>query len=128
MNCAYCVEPAMTKQKITLRPQKEIISELLSISDRYQEVAEIFFVNTEFNIPGPKHSLGLIKDILSSHLNERFRFSSQFLPVQFTDEYVKHLSLAGFYVILTCDSFSDDILKNNNSPYRKKDIIQTLDL
>jgi len=128
MNCAYCVEPAMTKQRIALRPQKEIISELLSISDQYQEVSEIFFVNTEFNIPGPKHSLGLIKDILSNHLNERFRFSSQFLPVQFTDEYVKHLSLAGFYVILTCDSFSDDILKNNNSPYREKDIIQTLDL
>jgi len=127
MNCSYCVEPAMTKQKVTLRPQKEIINELLSISDHYQDVSEIFFVNTEFNIPGPRHSLALLKDILSNQLNERFRFSSQFLPLQFTEEYVRHLSLAGFYVILTCDSFFDEILNNNNSPYREKDIIQTLD-
>ncbi|WP_166405342.1 radical SAM protein, partial [Desulfonema ishimotonii] len=127
MNCAYCVEPRMT-DRVTVRPEEEIIHELVRIADQYPDVFEIFFVNTEFNIPTPDHSLGLVKQILARGLEKRFHFSSQFLPIRFNEEYAEHLSRAGFYVILTCDSFSDPILKLNNSPYREKDIVHTLDL
>ena len=128
MNCGYCVEPSMTGGKVIQRSEKEVVDELKHISENYEDVSEIFFVNTEFNTPTPEQSLNIIKEILFERLNERFRFSSQFLPIHFTEEYARLLSMAGFYVILTCDSFSDEVLAKNNSPYREKDIVQTLSL
>jgi len=128
MNCSYCVEPKITKNRFIQRPKKDIVNELVSISEKKNNISEIFFVNTEFNIPDPGYSLALLKDIIKNQLHKRFRFSSQFLPIDFSEEYVNHLSRAGFYVILTCDSFFDDILKKNNSPYREKHILNTLDL
>ena len=128
MNCGYCVEPSMTGGKVVRRPQKDVVQELGHISENYRDVSEIFFVNTEFNTPTSEQSQGIIEDILSKRLNERFRFSSQFLPFRFTEAYARLLSMAGFYVILTCDSFSDEVLENNRSPYREKDIVQTLSL
>jgi len=128
MNCSYCVEPKITKNRFIQRSKKEIVDELISISENGKNISEIFFINTEFNIPDPEYSLALLKDIIKNQMHKRFRFSSQFLPVGFSEDYVKYLSLAGFYVILTCDSFSDDILKKNNSPYREKHILNTLDL
>lgn len=128
MNCAYCVEPSMTGRRVTLRTPEAVIDELWYISENHPDISEIFFVNTEFNVPTPEQSLAILKAIVSNRLNERFRFSSQFLPVRFTEEYAGSLAMAGCYVILTCDSFFDPILTINNSPYRKKDIVQTLDL
>lgn len=116
MNCSYCVEPKITKNRFIQRSKKDIINELVSISEKEKNISEIFFVNTEFNIPDPGYSLALLKDIIKNQLHKRFRFSSQFLPIGFSEEYVNHLSRAGFYVILTCDSFFDDILKGYTEP------------
>ncbi|MEA1969895.1 MAG: cobalamin-dependent protein, partial [Thermodesulfobacteriota bacterium] len=126
MDCSYCVEPFITKKKIVHRKKENIIQELEAVAEKYPDLSEIFFVDTEFNIPTPDFSLALLKDIIKSKLNQRFRFSSQFLPLNFTKEYAELIFEAGFYVILTCDSFSDKILKKNNCPYREKDIKKTL--
>ena len=44
MSCAYCVEPSMTGGKVIQRSQKEIVDELVYISDNYQDVSEIICV------------------------------------------------------------------------------------
>ncbi|MFO7886405.1 MAG: cobalamin-dependent protein [Desulfobacteraceae bacterium] len=128
MNCAYCVEPFITQKKIIFRKKEKIIQELQMIAQNYPDVSEIFFVDTEFNSPDSDFSSALLKDILKAKLEKRFQFTSQFLPKNMTEEYASLLSRTGFYVILTCDSFSDTVLAENHCPYREKDILNTLAL
>ena len=128
MGCSYCVEPLITKQQEAARKKEEVIQELQMISRQYPGVSEIFFVDAEFNAPTPDFSLALLKDIIKSGLHRRFTFSSQFLPVNITGEYAGLLAETGFHVILTCDSFSDTVLKKNSCPYRESQIKKSLAL
>lgn len=108
--------------------QGNVICELKEIAEKYDGIKNIFFTDTEFNIPDLKHCSILIKKIIESGLHEHFRFSSQFLPRPFDNRFAELLAQAGFSIVLTCDSFSDSVLKMNRTSYRQNDIIQTLEL
>jgi len=126
--CSYCVEPRIEGKKIVFKDHIAVIEELRFIADRHEGIRNIFFVDTEFNIPDLDYGSKLIKKILGAGLHERFRFSSQFLSRPFGFEFAKLLHEAGFSIILTCDSFADTVLDKNRSSYRKKDSIHTLEL
>jgi hypothetical protein len=91
-------------------------------------VRKVFFTDTEFNIPNLQYSSSLLQRIIQSGLSDRFRFFSQFLPAPFDEAYANLLAKAGFSVILTCDSFADDVLDTTGASYRQTDIINTLKL
>ncbi|RLB15769.1 MAG: hypothetical protein DRG82_10770 [Deltaproteobacteria bacterium] len=125
-HCSYCVEPMLEGAKFVFRPVEEIIAELENISTKYDEVQRIFFVDTEFNTPSLTHSSNLLKRIISSELFDHFRFASQFLPRPFDIPFAHLLSEAGFSIVLTCDSFSDQVLEQNGCSYRRKHILEVL--
>jgi hypothetical protein len=127
-NCSYCVEPLIEGNKFIFRNRGDIIAELKTIAENYDGIKSIFFTDTEFNIPNLKYCSDLVKKILKAGLHEYFRFSSQFLPEPFDENFAKLLAETGFSVILTCDSFADSILSKNRTSYRQKDITKTLGL
>ena len=127
-NCSYCVEPLIEGRSFIFRDHDDVVCELKEIAEKYDGIKNIFFTDTEFNIPDLKHCSTLVRKIIKSGLNEHFRFSSQFLPRPFDDEFAELLAQAGFSVVLTCDSFADSVLKTNRTSYRQNDIIQTLEL
>jgi len=127
-NCSYCVEPLIEGNKLIFRNHDDIIAELKTIAENYDGIKSIFFTDTEFNIPNLKYCSGLVEKLQKSGLHEHFRFSSQFLPKPFDENFAKLLADTGFSVILTCDSFADSVLLINKVSYRQKDITQTLGL
>jgi len=127
-SCSYCVEPIIEGRKIVFRNLDDVLTELHSIGRHHDDVRSIFFTDTEFNIPNPVYGKSLIARIMEAGLHERFRFSSQFLPKPFDAALARLLGDAGFSIILTCDSFSDRILKMNRASFRQKDILRTLEL
>lgn len=127
-NCSYCVEPIIEGKKFVFKNQDDVIKELTTIAESHDGIHKIFFTDTEFNIPSLEYCTVLVKKIIDSGLHENFRFSSQFLPWPFDAGFAELLARAGFSVILTCDSFSDSILEKNRSSFRRKDIINSLEL
>ncbi|MFH2219708.1 MAG: radical SAM protein [Pseudomonadota bacterium] len=127
-NCSYCVEPVIEGRKFVFKDPDSVIQELERIAGRCDGVKDIFFVDTEFNIPDLAYCTLLIEKIIRSGLNERFRFSSQFLPAPFNHAFAGLLREAGFSVVLTCDSFSDSVLDANRSSHRKRDSLSTIAL
>ncbi|RLC14279.1 MAG: hypothetical protein DRI57_14730 [Deltaproteobacteria bacterium] len=127
-HCSYCVEPQIEGGRFIFRAHDEIIRELEMISQSYDEVRKIFFVDTEFNLPDLSSCSTLIRKIIGPGLHERFRFSSQFLPNPFDAEFAELLAASGFSIILTCDSFSDPVLEKNRSSHRQRHIATTLGL
>jgi len=127
-NCSYCVEPIIEGRTIIFRDHDDVIKELNQISEKYDGIQKICFVDTEFNVPDIEYCSILVRKILKSGLHDRFRFTSQFLPRPFDEEFAGLLAEAGFSIILTCDSFADSVLKMNKTSYRNKDIIRVLEL
>ncbi len=127
-NCSYCVEPIIEGRKIIFREHDDVIKELSGIAEKYDEIRKIFFVDTEFNIPDFEYCSILIRKILEAGLHEHFRFSSQFLPRPFDEEFAGLLAEAGFSIVITCDSFADSILETNGVSYRQNDIEKTIEL
>ena len=126
--CSYCVEPIIEGRQYSYKTHETVIRELEFIAKTYGQVRNIFIADAELNIPDLEHSRSLIKKIIASGLHKRFRFSSQFLPKPFDADYAELLATAGFSVVLTCDSFADDVLKRNLAPFCEKDIDSTLAL
>lgn len=126
--CSYCVEPIIEGREFHFRKIDRVVEELRSISVEYEGVRDIFFVDTEFNLPDLTYCSRLVKTLIRMGLHERFSFSSQFLPAPFDSDFARLLSEAGFSVILTCDSFSDQVLSRNHTSYRERDILKALDV
>ena len=127
-DCSYCVEPLIEGRQFVFRDPDAVIEELRYIADTHSQVRRIFFVDTEFNIPDLDYAALLVRKIIASRLHERFHFSSQFLPHPLDRGFAKLLAEAGFSIILTCDSFAGSVLANNHTPYRRKHIIEALEL
>lgn len=126
--CSYCVEPLIEGQRYIFREVEEVVGELKQISRVHDNATAVFFVDTEFNLPDLTYCSQLIKRILEEGMHQRFRFSSQFLPRPFEADFAKLLAEAGFSIVLTCDSFSDEVLERNGASYRMADIIKALEL
>jgi hypothetical protein len=127
-SCSYCVEPLIEGMKPVFRDVDHVVEELKAIAEVHEAARDIFFVDTEFNVPDSEHASKLIKAILREGLNERFHFTSQFLPKPFDSRFAALLHDAGFSVVLTCDSFADTVLERNGIIHRQEDIRRTLDL
>ena len=125
--CSYCVEPIIEGREIVFRKIDRIIDELKSISQKDERIRNIFFVDTEFNLPDLTFCSHLVERIIEEDLHDRFSFVSQFLPRPFNSDFAGLLAEAGFSIILTCDSFADEVLKNNQTSYRERDICRTLE-
>lgn len=126
--CSYCVEPIIERGQIVFRKIDQVIGEMKAISQVDDNIREIFFVDTEFNLPDLTYCSQLIERIIAEGLHERFGFTSQFLPKPFNSDFAERLAEAGFSIILTCDSFADDVLKRNQVSYRQSDIQKTLEI
>ena len=126
--CSYCVEPSIEGRHYIFKKHETVIQELEFIAKTYDQVRNIFIVDTELNIPDLSHCRTLIKKIIDAGLHERFRFSSQFLPKPFDTAFAELLARAGFSVVLTCDSFANDVLKKNLAPFCEKDIENSMAL
>jgi hypothetical protein len=126
--CSYCVEPIIERDNIVFRQMDRVIEELKVLSQGDDGVRQIFFVDTEFNLPDLAYCTRLVERIIQEGLHERFGFASQFLPKPFDSDFAGLLREAGFSIILTCDSFSDTVLKRNHTSYRRRDIQNTLEL
>ena len=126
--CSYCVEPIIEGREIVLRKIDRIIEELKSISEKDEGVRNIFFVDTEFNLPDLTFCSRLVERIIGEDLHDRFSFASQFLPRPFDSDFAGLLAEAGFSIILTCDSFADEVLKRNQTSYRERDVCKTLEI
>ncbi|MDY6793418.1 MAG: cobalamin-dependent protein [Thermodesulfobacteriota bacterium] len=127
-HCSYCVEPMIEGTKFIFRNHGDIIAELNTILENYTSIKNIFFTDTEFNLPDLTDCSHLVKKILEAGLHNYLRFSSQFLPKPFDENFAKLLAETGFSVILTCDSFADSVLSKNRTSYRQKDITGTIEL
>jgi hypothetical protein len=126
--CSYCVEPLIERGNIVFREMDRVIEELKALSQVNDSIRQIFFVDTEFNLPDLAYGSRLIERLIEGGLNERFGFTSQFLPRPFDRSFAGLLRDAGFSIILTCDSFSDTVLRQNHASYRRRDIQNTLEL
>jgi radical SAM superfamily enzyme YgiQ (UPF0313 family) len=126
--CSYCVEPLIEGRRFIFKEIDRVIEELKTISRIHEDVHSIFFVDTEFNLPDLAYGSELVEKIVDEGLGERFQFVTQMLPRPFGSDFAKVLAQARFYLILTCDSFSDEVLERNQSPYRQKDIVKTLEI
>lgn len=126
--CSYCVEPIIEGREIVFRKIDRIIEELKSISQKDEGIRNIFFVDTEFNLPDLTYCAHLVERIIEEDLNDRFSFASQFLPRPFNSDFAGLLAEAGFSIILTCDSFADQVLEKNYTSYRERDIWNTLEV
>ena len=125
--CSYCVEPIIEGRKIVFRKIDRIIEELKSVSQKDEGIRNIFFVDTEFNLPDLTYCSELLERIIEEDLHNHFSFTSQFFPKPFTPDFAGLLAEAGFSIILTCDSFADQVLKRNHTSYRERDICKTLE-
>jgi radical SAM superfamily enzyme YgiQ (UPF0313 family) len=126
--CSYCVEPFIEGRTYLFRDIDGVIEELKIISQAHDSVSNIFFVDTEFNLPDLSYCSRLVKRIIEEGLHEHFRFSSQLLPKPFEPEFGATLAEAGFSIIFTCDSFSNQVLEKNQASYRLADIVRTLEI
>jgi radical SAM superfamily enzyme YgiQ (UPF0313 family) len=126
--CSYCVEPLVEGRAYLFRDIDSVIEELKIIAQAHEGVSTIFFVDTEFNLPDLEYCSRLVKRILDQGLHERFRFSSQLLPKPFEPDFAAILAEAGFSIIFTCDSFSNQVLEKNHASYRQADIVRTLEI
>lgn len=125
--CSYCVEPIIEGREIVFRKIDPIIEELKSISQKDEGIRNIFFVDTEFNLPDLTYCSQLVERIIGEGLHDRFGFASQFLPRPFDSDFAGLLAEAGFSIILTCDSFADEVLERNHTSYHERDICNTLE-
>jgi len=126
--CSYCVEPIIEGAKILFREIDRVIEELERLSRMDDAIHTVFFVDTEFNVPGLGYPTRLVERILQTRLHERFSFASQFLPKPFDRDFAGLLVEAGFSIILTSDSFSDTVLGQNGASYRGRDIQNALEI
>jgi hypothetical protein len=125
--CSYCVEPIIEGNRYVFRDMDQIAAELKHVSERCPGVGTIFFVDTEFNLPDLDYPSRLLKKLMKEGLHDRFRFSTQLLPKPLDADFARLLAKAGFSIILTCDSFADEVLKRNGASYREADIIRALE-
>lgn len=105
-----------------------MIEELRFLSEKHPRAGTVFFVDTELNVPTLSYPFALIRTLLNAGFERRFQFSAQLLPRPFTRAFASVLADAGFSILLTCDSFSDPVLEANGMSYRKRNIVETLDL
>jgi len=126
--CSYCVEPIIEGKDVVFRQPGRVVDEIKTIAQGNDGIRHIFFVDTEFNLPDLTYCTRLIQRLMKEGLHERFSFASQFLPRPFNAEFAGLLSEAGFSIILTCDSFSDTVLRRNYASYGLKDIRNTLEI
>jgi len=126
--CSYCVEPIIEGKEVVFRQIGRVVEEIRTIAQENEDIREIFFVDTEFNLPDLTYCNRLIQRLIQEGLHERFGFASQFLPRPFDSDFAGLLREAGFSIILTCDSFSDRVLKRNYASYRQRDIKNTMEI
>jgi len=66
--CSYCVEPIIEGREIVFRKIDRVIEELKSISQKDEGIRNIFFVDTEFNLPDLTFCSQLIERIIEEDL------------------------------------------------------------
>ncbi len=93
------------------REIEHVIEELKTIARTHGGVNRIFFVDTEFNVPDFSYGTSLVRRIIEEGLNERFRFSSQFLPRPFDAAFAAGLSKKSVLLIFLKDGSKPIILK-----------------
>lgn len=117
--CSFCVE-GVVFERDEWRNKEEIIAEIRNIKD---EDAAVWLVCSELNYPNGNHILELCQKIRDSGIKRRF--SSYFLPKQFTTEIYRALKDIGFIDHSICFGMvhvSDSILNKNCVGFSQKDI------
>ena len=125
--CSYCVEPLIEKNQFIFRDIDDVINELKAVAKGQNEINNIFFIDTEFNLPNPDYCSNLVRSIIKEGLQENFHFVSQFIPKAFDLNFAQLLAKAGFSVVFSCESFSNNVLKKNYISYQEEDIITAIE-
>lgn len=117
--CSFCVEGVLFERD-KWRNKEEIVEEIRNIKD---EDAAVWLVCSELNYPDGNQMLELCREIRNSRIKRRF--SSYFLPKQFTTEMYRTLKDIGFIDYSICFGMvhvSDSILSKNRVGFSQKDI------
>jgi anaerobic magnesium-protoporphyrin IX monomethyl ester cyclase len=125
--CSYCVEPLIEGRKFVFRNIGGIIQEMKAMARTMEDAETIFFVDTEFNVPDLRYCTDVVTAILDEGLQDRFRFVTQLIPKPLNSNFVGRLAEARFSVVLSCESFSDDVLKQNCMAYKDEDIVRAIE-
>ena len=125
--CSYCVEPLIEGRRFVFREIAGVIQEMNALADAMEGAETIFFVDTEFNVPDLTYGTDLVTAILHEGLQERFRFVAQLIPKPLNSDFVGLLAEAGFSVVLSSESFSNDVLNQNHMAYKDEDIVRAIE-
>jgi radical SAM superfamily enzyme YgiQ (UPF0313 family) len=123
--CSYCVERNQTSN-VHWRELDNIIEEIKIIG---KEGQRIWLACSELNSPDESYAMKLCNSIIDNKINNTF--SSYFLPINFSDELYMKLIEAGFIDNSICFGLThvtDSILKENNIPFRRKNIEETMNI
>lgn len=123
--CNYCVEGNQT-ENVYWRKLDNIIEEIANIG---KEGQKIWLACSEFNYPDESSAMQLCNRIIDNNIKNIFL--SYFLPRNFSSELYKKLIEAGFVDNSICfglTHISDYILKENDIPFRRKNIEETMDI
>ncbi len=126
--CSYCIEPLIEGREFIFRKIDDVIHELKVIVRGMEEAGTVFFVDTEFNVPNLSYCSDLVRAIVQEGLGDCCRFVTQLIPKPLDENFVELLAEAGFFVVFSCESFSNEVLRKNYIPYRKKDIIEAIEI
>lgn len=126
--CSYCVEPLIEGRTYRFRDPFAVVQEIQALAQGRQRVAKIFFADTEFNLPDLKHATELLQGILKAGLHDRFRFVTQCSPKPLDRDFAQLAAEAGLSLIMSCESFDNQVLEANGMDYRSDDIVAALEI
>ncbi len=123
--CMYCVE-RNAENGVQFRPLTDVIEE---IEDVGKEGKSIWLACSEANMPNSNYITELCNMVVERGINNRF--TSYFIPKNFTQAMYEKLICAGFTshsICLGISHISNKVLAQNHIPYRREDIENTLDI
>ncbi|THB67725.1 MAG: radical SAM protein [Desulfovibrio sp.] len=126
--CSYCVEPLIEGRKYRFRETFDVVQELQTLAQSPGKIAKIFFADTEFNLPDEQYAIQLMRDITKAGLDSSFHFATQVAAKPFSREFAELAAELGLALIMSCESFADEVLAQNGIEYQQADIERALEL
>lgn len=123
--CQYCNYPAVEGYRVTTRPARDVVGELLNL--RRQGVRRVFFCDSVFNVP-VDHATALLRLMEAEGVDLEWDGFFNPHPNAFTEDFADAATATGRKRIhFGVDSLSDTVLKKIHKGYSVKDVHAAVD-
>lgn len=123
MECVYCVTANLRRRHgdgDVAHVLDEIEATVAAGRGRGLSVVHLFFADDEFNLPGERHAVAVLRGILERGLEQRLAWRAYFNPTPFSDELAELVAATNGRTSITVDTAAEAVMARARKPFRRR--------